>query len=90
MGYKGPCYSQPESSAATSARSGNATMANTTTLPQHPSTTQAGTGGYSMLPYLFQLQAYQPMGTPIPRALVFTPRLKVSLAHRGLFTTLAS
>jgi hypothetical protein len=62
MGYKGPCYSQQESSAAAEARARSIAVLGAGTQLQRPNIAQAGAGGYSMPPYLFQTQAYQPIG----------------------------
>jgi hypothetical protein len=73
MGYKGPCYSQQESSTAAEARARSIAVLGVGTQPQRPNIAQAGAGGYPMPPYLFQTQVYQPMGTPIQTASMFTP-----------------
>jgi hypothetical protein len=88
MEYKGPCYSHLESSATAGARAGSAAVLGIGIQPQ-PNAAQTGVGGYPMPPYLLPPQAHQPMVTPIPTALVFTPSssLKVSSAHGGLFST---
>jgi hypothetical protein len=54
MGYKGPCYSQLESSAAAGVRAGSAAMTGIGTQPPQPNIVQSSTGGYLMLPYLLQ------------------------------------
>jgi hypothetical protein len=88
MGYKGPCYSQSDSSATAGARAGSIVVLGVGIQPQ-PNTTQTGAGGYPMPPYLLQTQAYQPMVASILTVSVFTPSspLKVSSAHGGLFST---
>jgi hypothetical protein len=44
MGYKGPCYSQPKSSATAGARAGNTVVSGTGTQPQQPNTARTGAG----------------------------------------------
>jgi hypothetical protein len=87
MGYKGPCYSQPESSAVAAARVGNAAMAGFGTLPPPLSTVMLSTESYPMPPHMFQKQTYQPMASPVQTAPVFTPTspMMVPSAHGGYF-----
>jgi hypothetical protein len=58
MGYKGPCYSQPESSAAAATRAGSAATVGLGTQPTPLSTVMPSVGSYLVPPYMFQTHAY--------------------------------
>jgi hypothetical protein len=58
MGPKGPCYSQPESSAVATSRAGSAAMAGFGTQPPPLSTVMPTAGSYPMPPCMFQRQTY--------------------------------
>jgi hypothetical protein len=74
MGYKGPCYFQPESSATAGARAENAAMTGIGTQPVQPNVVQAEAGGYRVPHSLHSL------GNPLQTAPVFTPSMEASLA----------
>jgi len=62
--YRGPCYSQPESSAATASRAVASATSSIGTHPPTLSTVQPGIGFYPMLPF-FQPLMFEPVGSPI-------------------------